>query len=149
MRLPMLRDHDCSARRLCRARTRKWLETWRPATVAPTQVIHFVLSIIVSCGVCFPRELSLKFRATRHPTAARNSMNSFSSNNVPMLNVALHTAQELPLDFAVRRHHIALYLRLESVIASLEAPNRCAFVLHPDLPVVSYLQFILVASDFA
>ena len=76
-------------------------------------------------------------------------MNSFSSNSVPVFNIALHTAQELPLNFAASRHPIASYLCLESVIASLDAPNRCAFVLHPDLPVVSYLPFLLVASDFA
>ena len=35
------------------------------------------------------------------------------------------------------------------MIASLDAPNRCAFVLHPDFPVVSYLPFLLVASEFA
>ena len=94
-------------------------------------------------------ELPLNFTGTRHPIASKNNMSSLPSNSVPGFNVALQTAQELPLNFTARRHPIASCLCLASVIASLDAPNRCAFVLHPAFPVVSYLPFLLVASEFA
>ena len=94
-------------------------------------------------------ELPLNFTGTRHPIASKNNMSSLPSNSVPGFNVALQTAHELPLNFTARRHPIASCLCLASVIASLDAPNRCAFVLHPDFPVVSYLPVLLVASEFA
>ena len=83
-------------------------------------------------------ELPLNFTGTRHPIASKNNMSSLPSDSVPGFNVALQTAHELPLNFTARRHPIASCLCLASQIASLDAPIRCALVLHPDFPVVSY-----------
>ena len=62
-------------------------------------------------------------------------MSSLPSDSVPGFNVALQTAHELPLNFTARRHPIASFLCVASQIASLDAPIRCALVLHPDFPV--------------
>ena len=80
-------------------------------------------------------ELPVNFTGTRHPIASENNMSSLPSNSVPGFNVALQTAHELPLNFTARRHGIASFLCVASQIASLDAPIRCALVLHPDFPV--------------
>ena len=72
-----------------------------------------------------------------HPAVSegKNNMRSLTSDSVHGFNVALQTAHELPLNFTARRHGIASFLCVASQVASLDAPIRCALVLHPDFPV--------------